>query len=113
MKGFFNSRGGPHPMKNAYSISREAFYTLAESHDNNATEGTAYTVISRQVPADMETPVSALQKIRRGQHCFLLESVERGDQVGRYSFLGTDPHLVITARDGKAQLADPANPHAT
>jgi anthranilate synthase component 1 len=56
----------------------------------------------------METPVSVLQKIRRGQHCFLLESVERGDQVGRYSFLGTDPHSVLTAKDGLSWLASPA-----
>lgn len=98
-------------MKNAHSISREAFYTLAEANDNSL-EGTAYTVISRQVPADMETPVSALQKIRRGEYCFLLESVERGDQVGRYSFLGTDPHIVLTYEGGTAYLADPTNPSA-
>ncbi len=59
-----------------------------------------YTLISRQIPADLDTPVSALLKIRNSEHCFLLESVERGSQVGRYSFLGTDPHQLLTCKNG-------------
>ncbi|HMY26183.1 MAG TPA: anthranilate synthase component I, partial [Solirubrobacterales bacterium] len=43
---------------------------------------------------DVETPVSALLKLRQGGPCFLLESAERG-QVGRYSFVGVGPHRVI------------------
>jgi len=48
---------------------------------------------------DCETPVSALLKLRREGPCFLLESAERG-QVGRYSFVGVDPHRVIRWGDG-------------
>lgn len=43
---------------------------------------------------DCETPVSALLKLRDDGPCFLLESAERG-QVGRYSFLGTQPHSIL------------------
>lgn len=48
---------------------------------------------------DVETPVSALLKLRQEGPCFLLESAERG-QVGRFSFVGVEPHRVIRWRDG-------------
>jgi anthranilate synthase component 1 len=51
-----------------------------------------------EVYADLETPVSAYLKLRRGENTFLLESVEGGSQVGRYSFLGRDPSVVFEAR---------------
>lgn len=55
--------------------------------------------VSLSFTDDCETPVSALLKLRRGGPCFLLESAERG-QVGRYSFVGIDPHRVIRWGDG-------------
>lgn len=49
--------------------------------------------------ADLETPVSAWYKVCAGQpYSFLLESVEGGENVGRYSFLGCDPLWVLSAR---------------
>ena len=51
-----------------------------------------------EVYADLETPVSAYLKLRRGENTFLLESVEGGTQVGRYSFLGRDPSVIFEAR---------------
>ncbi len=48
---------------------------------------------------DVETPVSALLKLRGQGPCFLLESAERG-QVGRYSFLGTRPRSILRWSDG-------------
>jgi len=51
-----------------------------------------------KVYADLETPVSAYLKLRRGENTFLLESVEGGTQVGRYSFLGRDPSIIFEAR---------------
>ncbi len=50
--------------------------------------------IYREVRADLETPVSAYLKVARGPYSFLLESVEGGEQVGRYSFIGTEPYRV-------------------
>ena len=55
----------------------------------------------REMPADLETPVSLYLKLRRCGAAFLLESVEKGEQLGRYSFLGVDPAAVLTARQGK------------
>ena len=51
--------------------------------------------VYREVVADMETPVSAFLKIHRGSRGFLLESVEGGERVGRYSFLGTNPSRIF------------------
>ena len=53
-----------------------------------------------EMPADLETPASVYLKLRNEGPSFLLESVERGEQVGRYSFLGIDPIAVLTARAG-------------
>jgi anthranilate synthase component 1 len=61
-----------------------------------------------QISADLETPVSAFLKIREGQHSFLLESVEGGEHLARYSFLGTQPKEVLV-QNGKDPLIDVQN----
>ncbi|MBI3977388.1 MAG: anthranilate synthase component I [Chloroflexi bacterium] len=53
--------------------------------------------IYREILADLETPVSAFAKVARGPYGFLLESVEGGERMGRYSFIGTEPYLVLRA----------------
>jgi len=63
--------------------------------------------VFRERLADTLTPVSAFLRIRRGSRAaFLLESVEGGERVGRYSFLGRDPHLVIEARGRRLRRID-------
>jgi len=54
--------------------------------------------VCRDIVADLETPVSAFLKINRDGYSFLLESVEGGERVARYSFIGTDPYRVLTTR---------------
>jgi anthranilate synthase component I len=54
--------------------------------------------VYREILADLETPVSAFLKINQGRGAFLLESVEGGEKWARYSFLGTDPAMVIKCR---------------
>lgn len=55
--------------------------------------------IYRALPADLETPVSVYLKLAQADEpSFLLESVEGGEQVARYSFLGVNPSAVITVR---------------
>jgi len=49
----------------------------------------------RELPADLETPVSVFLKLRNGGPSFLLESVEKGEQVGRYSFIGVHPPMSV------------------
>ncbi|HXG41575.1 MAG TPA: anthranilate synthase component I [Dehalococcoidia bacterium] len=51
--------------------------------------------VLREVPADLETPVSAFLKVARGAYSFLLESVEGGERLARYSFIGTEPYRVL------------------
>jgi anthranilate synthase component I len=55
--------------------------------------------------ADLLTPVSAFLKIaEHSDYAFLFESVEGGEQVARYSFLGKDPFLVLRQRGGRTVL---------
>ncbi|KAB8142908.1 anthranilate synthase component I [Chloroflexia bacterium SDU3-3] len=55
-----------------------------------------------EILADLETPVSAFLKVARGPWAFLLESVEGGRNIGRYSFIGTDPYLTLRFDGGTA-----------
>ncbi len=58
--------------------------------------------VYRTLLADLETPVSVYLKLAAaGQYSFLLESVEGGEQIGRYSFLGVNPKGVISIRNGQ------------
>ena len=64
-----------------------------------------FVPIVREIMADLLTPVSAFLKIaEHSDYAFLFESVEGGEQVARYSFLGKDPFLVLRARDGKTSI---------
>jgi len=59
----------------------------------------------REVLADMETPVSAFRKVAGGRvNSFLLESVEGGERLGRYSFLGSDPFLIFRSKGDAATI---------
>ena len=61
--------------------------------------------IFRELPADLDTPVSAYLKLRDGSPSFLLESVEGGEHLGRYSFVGASPRAVVEFRDGAGTIA--------
>lgn len=61
--------------------------------------------ISREIIADTETPVSAFVKIAAGGQGFILESVEGGERIARYSFIGTAPRADLTLRDGMMDRA--------
>lgn len=64
-----------------------------------------FVPVWREIMADLLTPVSAFLKVaEHSDYAFLLESVEGGEHVGRYSFLGKDPFLVIRARQGETQI---------
>ena len=68
--------------------SREELHRLAAAGEGNL------AAIYREVRADLETPVSAYLKVARGSYSFLLESVEGGERMGRYSYIGTEPYRV-------------------
>jgi anthranilate synthase component 1 len=58
--------------------------------------------VYREIIADLETPVSAYLKVARGKFSFLLESVEGGERLARYSFIGTEPYRVLRTPDDSA-----------
>ena len=61
-----------------------------------------FVPVVKELVADLLTPVSAFLRIaEHSDYAFLLESVEGGEHVGRYSFLGKDPFVMLRARDGK------------
>jgi anthranilate synthase component 1 len=78
--------------------------------------------IRHRIPADLETPVSAFLKLKPLGAVFLLESVERGIQMGRYSFIGLSTaggirlhHEQVEVRrngDRRTEPVDPADPFA-
>ena len=64
-----------------------------------------FVPVVKEVVADLLTPVSAFLKIaEHSDYAFLLESVEGGEHVGRYSFLGKDPFLILTSKAGKTVI---------
>ena len=64
-----------------------------------------FVPVWKEIVADLLTPVSAFLKIaEHADYAFLLESVEGGEHVGRYSFLGKDPFLILRSRDGKTTI---------
>jgi len=69
-----------------------------------AREATLVPVV-KSVSADLLTPVSAFLAVAgREPHAFLLESVERGEQIGRYTFLGARPYMRVKAREGSVEI---------
>ena len=61
--------------------------------------------VVKSVSADLLTPVSAFLAIAANEpHAFLLESNERGEQIGRYTFLGARPYMRLRARDNAIEI---------
>lgn len=61
--------------------------------------------VYKEILADMETPVSAFTKVGMGKHAYLLESVEGGEKLGRYSFLSSSPALIFESKGRKVTLS--------
>jgi anthranilate synthase component 1 len=78
--------------------------------DTLAAKGYNLVPVCREIAADLETPVSAFLKVARGDYSFLLESVRGGEKWGRYTFLGTEPALVVRARGDRLDLIRAGRP---
>ena len=64
-----------------------------------------FVPVVKELVADLLTPVSAFLKVaEHSDYAFLLESVEGGEHVGRYSFLGKDPFLILRGRNGQTVM---------
>jgi anthranilate synthase component 1 len=78
--------------------------TSFEEFKELARRGT-FVPVCKEIVADLLTPVSAFLKIaEHADYAFLLESVEGGEHVGRYSFLGKDPFLILRARGDRTTI---------
>jgi anthranilate synthase component 1 len=83
-----NSR--PHPQSSLFPALPE-FLKLARTH--------TLVPVCRRLNADLETPVSAFLRLAAdAPECFMLESVEGGEKLGRYTFIGIEPYQKIVAR---------------
>ncbi len=78
-------------------ITFEQFQTAAQTHN--------IIPLTKTVLADMHTPVSLYLAYREGtKQSFLLESVEPNERVGRFSFIGREPVMTITARGDQIEI---------
>ena len=88
-----------------YQPSREEFRQLA-------TRGNLVPVW-RRLLADFETPLSAYAKIRGNAESFLLESVEGGEHLGRYSFVGCSPRVIVRQDGNRVEVRESGRATAT
>jgi anthranilate synthase component 1 len=70
-----------------------------------ATATTTQTII-REISADLETPISVYMKLRGEGASFLLESVEGGERIARYSFIGIKPKVQYIIRGNEIEIVE-------
>ncbi|MDD4979865.1 MAG: anthranilate synthase component I [Candidatus Omnitrophica bacterium] len=68
--------------------------------------------VYQEISADLDTPVSAFLKIKKGDYAFLLESVEGQEKIARYSFLGSNPALIFRSKGRDVRVIYPARSSA-
>jgi anthranilate synthase component 1 len=79
--------------------ARKDFERLAAKH--------TLVPVYRSLTADLETPVSAFLHLAAAEpECFMLESVEGGERVGRYTFIGIRPYKKIVARGTEIEVTE-------
>ena len=75
-----------------------------EEFEREAARGNVVPVV-RTVLADLQTPVGAFLRVAGGaRYAFLLESVEGGERIARYSFLGAEPELIVRGRGASTRV---------
>jgi anthranilate synthase component 1 len=85
--------------QDALQPRRKDFLALAKNH--------TLVPVFRTLVADLETPVSAfLRAAWQAPECFLLESVENGEKVGRYTFIGLNPYKRIVSRGRQITITE-------
>src|SRR5436190_18868567 len=84
-----------------YSPTLEEFLRLASQGN--------LIPVTRRLLADIETPLSAYRKIRGQYESFLFESVEGGEHLGRYSFVGRNPRAVIRQNPNTVEILENGN----
>src|ERR1051326_3341702 len=78
-----------------------------EAFEREARQGNVVPVV-RSVLADLHTPVGTFMRVAaNSRYSFLLESVEGGERIARYSFLGAEPEMAVRGK-GFQPFADPS-----
>lgn len=86
------------------------FTPLKEEFVRLAKKGNLIPVY-KEISADLETPVSAFMKIDKGDYSFLFESVEGGEKIARYSFLGSGPSLIFKSKGNCVEITEDGKSH--
>src|SRR5438552_3223192 len=81
-----------------YAPTLSEFLKLAEQGN--------FIPVTRRLLADIETPVSAYRKIRGPGESFLFESVEGGEHLGRYSFVGCNPRAIVRQSADRVEILE-------
>ena len=77
-----------------------------------ATKKVALTPVVETIPADLLTPLGVFLALSaESQNCFLLESVEGGESLARYSFIGADPEMIVSGNDQMIKIVDSNGEH--
>ncbi|MGQ9609520.1 MAG: anthranilate synthase component I [bacterium] len=79
------------------------YFPSLEEFRKKAARGNLVPVY-KEILADMETPVSALRKIDNNNYAFLLESVEGGENIAQYSFLGSNPSIIFWSKNNNVTI---------
>ncbi len=74
-------------------------------------ETTSITTIVREIAADLETPTGLYLKLRGNGPSFLLESVEGGERMARYSFIGVAPRAQYIVRGNEVEVVEGSRRH--
>src|SRR3989338_5778956 len=81
---------------NSYFPSKAEFLKLAKKGN--------LIPVYKEILADLETPLSSFLKIDNNNYAYLLESVEGGENVARYSFLGSNPSMVFKSKGKNIEI---------
>lgn len=69
------------------------------------------TFSTKQISIPDLSPVSAFEKLRKGRHSFLLESVKGNEKIGRYSLIGSEPFLVFKSKGCQIEITEEGEKH--
>src|ERR1700680_1696060 len=85
------------------------YYPNFQTFQDLASQGNLIPVC-REIMADLDTPVSAFRKIDDGRYSFLLESIEGGEKWARYTFLGSNPSVVVRSLGQTVEILEAGQP---
>jgi len=84
-------------------MRKDLYHPTKEEFIRKSRQGNLIPVY-KEILADLETPVSAMKKMFESDFAFLLDSVEGGEKIGRYSFLGADPSILFKSKNREVDL---------